>query len=123
MFDPVGPNVSTLAATPSAAHASTYRQNIRVVGKPLYRHLRFTPAFRPAAEDKQVCNAVALNAPDGIPSPLHAMHFFVTNATVNAQLKCLFHRSGLLCRFLGNTPATPPGLQYGTCQPIAPFFR
>lgn len=74
MIDPVGADVSPLAATPLAAHAKTYRQNLGVVGKSLNRYLRFIPAFRPAAENKQVCNAVAFNAPDGIPSPLHIMH-------------------------------------------------
>jgi hypothetical protein len=76
VFDPVGPNVSTFAATPFAAHAGTYRQNLCVVGKSLYWHLRFIPTFRPAAENKQMRNAVAFNAPDGISAPLHAMHFY-----------------------------------------------
>jgi hypothetical protein len=94
MFDPIGPNISTFAATPFAAHARPYRQNFCVIGKSLYRHIRLIPAFRSAAENAQMCNAVGFNPSDGIPPPLHAMHS-ITNATVNAQLKCLFRRSGL----------------------------
>jgi hypothetical protein len=94
VFDPIGPNVSTFASTPFAPHARPYRQNLRVIGKSLYRNLRFIPAFRPAAENEQMCNAVGLNASDGIPSPLHAMHFCHRHYCRSA-IDMSFRRSGL----------------------------
>jgi hypothetical protein len=111
MFDPVGPNVSTFAAAPFAAHARPYRQNLCVIGKSLYRNLRFIPAFRPTAENEQMCNAVGFNAPDGIPSPLHAMHL-ITDTTVNARLKYLSAVPDCLCRFSDADRLTPRGLQW-----------
>jgi hypothetical protein len=123
MFDPVGPNVGAFAATPSATHARTYRQNFSVVGKALYRHLRFVPTLRPAAENEQMCNAIPFNAPDRVPSPLHATHFCHRRYYQRAIENAFSAVSDCLCRFLECGPADVSRTVISKMSINCAFFR